>query len=239
MTDLSSLKCLVTGASSGIGQATCAILTGYGATVVGTGRSESSLQAMEEAGSIADYVVADITQDGECPRLVEEAVTKLGGSLTTVVNGAGGLRGGPVGTADLDNYHYNMKLNCQAPYEIIMAAVPHLKKTATSSSSNPSIVTVSSVNGKQSFAACASYCMSKAAVDQLTRCASIDLAKDGIRVNAVNPGVIKTNLHRVRGWHHIRFRACSFLFQMRPSGCYLTFLLFLYITDCRNVGRGL
>lgn len=194
--DLSSLKCLVTGASSGIGQATCEILTGYGATVVGTGRSESALQAMKEAGSVADYVVADITQDGECTRLVAEAVAKLGGSLTTVVNGAGGLRGGAVGAADLENYHFNMRLNCQAPYEIILAAVPHLKKNTGGASS---IVSVSSVNGKQSFAACASYCMSKAAVDQLTRCASIDLAKDGIRVNAVNPGVIKTNLHRTAG----------------------------------------
>lgn len=190
--NLSSLKCLVTGASSGIGKSTCEILTAYGAQVVGAGRAESSLQAMKEAGSILDYVVVDITQEGACSRLVEQAVAKLGGSLTTVINGAGGLRGGPVGTADLDNYHYNMRLNCQAPYEIILAAVPHLKKNPTSS-----IVTVSSVNGKQSFASCASYCMSKAAVDQLTRCASIDLAKDGIRVNAVNPGVIQTNLHRV------------------------------------------
>lgn len=195
--DLSALKCLVTGASSGIGKSTCEILSRYGATVVGVGRSEASLKALKEAGAIVDYVIADITQDGECMRMVEEAVSKLGGSLTTVVNGAGGLQGGPIGTADLNNYHYNMRLNCQAPYEIILAAVPHLKKNR-SVTKNPSIVTVSSVNGKQSFAGCAAYCMSKAAVDQLTRCASIDLAKDGIRVNAVNPGVIQTNLHRVR-----------------------------------------
>ena len=193
-TDLSSLKCLVTGASSGIGQATCQILTNYGATVVGCGRSEVALQEMKQAGSMVDYVVADMTVDGECSRMVQEAVTKLGGSLTTVVNGAGGLRGGAIGSADLENYHYNMRLNCQAPFEVIYAAVPFLKQQ---SHWHPSIVTVSSVNGKQSFPGCATYCMSKAAVDQLTRCASLDLAKDGIRVNAVNPGVIKTNLHKV------------------------------------------
>lgn len=193
--DLSRLNCLVTGASSGIGKATCEILSGYGATVVGTARNTQALQALKESGAIFDYVVADITKDGECTRLVQEAVAKLG-YLTTVVNAAGGLRGGAVGddNADLTNYHFNMRLNCQAPFEIIHASVPFLKKNTDG---NPSIVNVSSVNGKQSFASCAAYCMSKAAVDQLTRCASIDLAKDGIRVNAVNPGVIKTNLHRV------------------------------------------
>ena len=183
----------MTGASSGIGKATCEVLTGYGATVVGCGRNEESLSAMKAAGSICDYIVADITEEGECARLVAKAAEILDG-ITTVVNAAGGLRGGAIGDADLDNYHYNMKLNTQAPFEIIHHACPYLQNQKEC---NPSIVNVSSVNGKQSFAACASYCMSKAAIDQLTRCASIDLAKHGIRVNSVNPGVIKTSLHRV------------------------------------------
>jgi NAD(P)-dependent dehydrogenase (short-subunit alcohol dehydrogenase family) len=206
----SSTKCLVTGASSGIGKATCEVLTGYGATVIGSGRNQASLEELKSQGSIADFVVADITQDGECEKLVTKTVELLllndndddddddddgsSSSLTTIVIAHGGLRGGAVGdgATTLENYQFNMKLNTQAPFELIQHAVPYLKKNSSSS-----IVTVSSVNGKQSFAACASYCMSKAAVDQLTRCASIDLAKFGIRVNAVNPGVIKTNLHKV------------------------------------------
>ena len=184
----------MTGASSGIGRATCKVLSGYGAKVVGSGRNEKELIALKSEGSIYDYVVADIIQDGECGRLVTKAAEILNG-LTTVVNSAGGLRGGAIGDADLANYYYNMKVNTQAPFEIIYHATPFLKEQM---GNNPSIVTVSSVNGKQSFASCAAYCMSKAAVDQLTRCASVDLAKEGIRVNAVNPGVIKTNIHRVR-----------------------------------------
>ena len=190
---LSGRKCLVTGASSGIGKATCQVLTRYGAQVVGSGRSQEVLLALKKEGLIIDFVVADVTRDGECARLVSKAAELLGGHLTTVINAAGGLKGGAVGDADLENYHYNMRLNTQAPFEIIHHAVPFLKDQE-----NASIVTVSSVNGKQSFPGCASYCMSKAAVDQLTRCASLDLANYGIRVNAVNPGVIKTNLHRVR-----------------------------------------
>lgn len=203
--DLSCLKCIVTGASSGIGKSTCHVLSGYGATIVGSGRDETALCALKEEGVILDYVVADITQDGECDRLVQEAATLLGGTITTVINAAGGLQAGAVGDVGLNNYQYNMKLNTQAPFEIMTSAIPYLKEAAGASALsggenrtfNPSIVSVSSVNGKQSFAGCATYCMSKAALDQLTRCASVDLAKFGIRVNCVNPGVVKTNLHRV------------------------------------------
>lgn len=194
-------QCLVTGASSGIGKATCSILTAYGAKVVGTGRNEEELIALKNEGGIYDFVVADITKEGDCERVVSGAVSILGG-LTTVVNAAGGLRGGAVGAIDLENYNYNMKLNTQAPFEIMAHAIPHLKEQKDKF---PSIVTVSSVNGKQSFAACASYCMSKAAVDQLTRCASIDLAEFGIRVNSVNPGVIKTNLHKTAGMNEEKY----------------------------------
>jgi NAD(P)-dependent dehydrogenase (short-subunit alcohol dehydrogenase family) len=213
--DLSGLRCIVTGASSGIGKSTCQILTGYGATVVGSGRDEVALSTLKDEGIILDYVVADITQDGECARFVQDAATLLGGTITTVINAAGGLQGGAVGEIGLDNYQYNMKLNTQAPFEIMTNAIPYLKAAAAASPSgsengttttNPSIVSVSSVNGKQSFAGCATYCMSKAALDQLTRCASVDLAKFGIRVNCVNPGVVKTNLHRV-SMHILYFKS--------------------------------
>ncbi|KAG7345023.1 short-chain dehydrogenase/reductase SDR [Nitzschia inconspicua] len=196
---LSDLKVLVTGASSGIGRETCKILSqNYNAMVIGSARNRNALDAMLKEGSIQNFIVADVTQPGKCERIVEEAVVLMGGSITTVVNAAGGLEGGAVGDAgcNLKNYEYNMNVNCKAPFAIMMAAIPFLKQN---SKKNASIVTVSSVNGKQSFAGCATYCMAKAAVDQMTRCASVDLARYGIRVNNVNPGVIMTNLHRTAG----------------------------------------
>jgi NAD(P)-dependent dehydrogenase (short-subunit alcohol dehydrogenase family) len=208
--NLTQLKCLVTGASSGIGKATCEVLTKYGACVVGTGRNEQALQSLKEAGSILDYVIADITEDGACQRVVERAVQVLLSSspaassssssshgLTTVVNAAGVLQGGAMGTVGIENYHFNMKANTQSTFEIMVHAIPHLKECQKHL--YPSIINVSSVTGKQSFENCVAYCMSKAAVDQLTRCASVDLAPYGIRVHAVNPGVVETNLHTTGG----------------------------------------
>lgn len=193
---LSQLKCLVTGASSGIGRSTCEVLTKYGAIVIGTGRNELALQELKMKGGIFDYVVADITAMGECQRVVDKAAELMGGSLTTVVNAAGVLHLGAMDSIDLKNYEHNMNCNTRAPFEIMIHSIPYLQKQKEMS---PSIVNVSSVNGKQSFAGCVTYCMSKAAVDQMTRCASVDLAKYGIRVNAVNPGVIQTNLQLAGG----------------------------------------
>jgi NAD(P)-dependent dehydrogenase (short-subunit alcohol dehydrogenase family) len=203
----------VTGASSGIGRATCQALAKQGAKVVGTARNEQSLAALKDAGGIFDFVVADLTKEGECERMVGEAVELLGG-LTTVINAAGVLLGGAMGDAsvDLANYKANMICNTQAPFEVMVHSIPHLKEPKEDVSR--SIVNVSSVNGKQAFAGCVSYCMSKAAVDQLTRCASVDLAKFGIRVNAVNPGVIETNLQKVRRSYRWSVRTDPFLIIM-------------------------
>ncbi len=162
--------------------------------MVGTGRNESALKELKNQGHILDYIVADITVEGAAHGIVEKAIDLLDGTLTSLVNCAGVLKGGAMGdeTVDLSNYQMNMNTNVQAPFELMLHAIPFLKKAESAS-----IVNISSVNAKQSFPGCVTYCMSKAALDQLTKCSSVDLAKFGIRVNSVNPGVIETNLQRV------------------------------------------
>jgi NADP-dependent 3-hydroxy acid dehydrogenase YdfG len=98
------LQCLVTGASSGIGSATCEVLSREGAKVIGTGRNLAPLLILRDKGHIVDYVVADLTLPGQCEFVVSEAVRILCG-LTTVVNNAGVLKGGAMGSVTIENYH--------------------------------------------------------------------------------------------------------------------------------------
>jgi NAD(P)-dependent dehydrogenase (short-subunit alcohol dehydrogenase family) len=202
---LSNLKCLVTGASSGIGKATCVALSAEGAAVIGLGRNEASLKDLVTNGHLSGYVVADLTALNACRTVIADAVAQLGGALTTLVNNAGVLRGGGTGepATDLSNYDANMTLNTKVPFELMHHAIPYLEKHPHVAS----IVNVSSVNGKQAFAGCLAYCMSKAALDMMARCASVDLAPKGIRVNNVNPGVVRTNLHAAAGLDEEKYDA--------------------------------
>ena len=94
-----------------------------------------------------------------------------------------------------------LAVNTTAPFRLMHAAVPHLLAR------KGCVVNVSSVNGLRAFAGVLAYCVSKAALDQLTRCAALELAPKGVRVNAVNPGVVVTNLHRRAGMDEDRYAA--------------------------------
>jgi len=187
---------IITGSTSGIGLATAKIFVEEGAKVLLTGRNEEILKSLSSELNDSPYFVGDLTEEGMCKKIVDHAVKELGG-LTTLVNCAGVLKGGGFGKIDLENFMFNLKANTIAPFEMMTHAIPHMQKAGREK--GPSIINVSSVNGKQSFANCASYCTSKAAVDQMSRCAAVDLAPNGIRVNCVNPGVVLTELQKRGG----------------------------------------
>jgi len=94
-----------------------------------------------------------------------------------------------------------MSVNARAPFRLMRAASAHL------ATRKGSVVNVSSVNGLRSFPGVLAYCVSKSAVDQLTRCAAIEMAPLGVRINAVNPGVTVTNLHRRSGMNEAQYAA--------------------------------
>src|SRR5439155_11341058 len=94
-----------------------------------------------------------------------------------------------------------LNINLRSVFHLMRLAVPHLER------SRGNIVNVSSVTGPRSFPGVLAYCVSKAAVDQLTRCAALELAAKGIRVNEVNPGVTRTNLHRNSGMNEETYAA--------------------------------
>ena len=101
----------------------------------------------------------------------------------------------------LENLDLHYRVNVRGSFAFMTACIPYLKKT------KGSIVNVSSVNGQQSFAGCFSYCTSKAAMDMMTECAALDLAPFGVRVNSVNPGVTRTELHRRGGKTEAQYKA--------------------------------
>jgi NAD(P)-dependent dehydrogenase (short-subunit alcohol dehydrogenase family) len=193
---------IVTGASSGIGRATALALARQGASVVAVARDEEALREVvalmpADAGTTATH---DITEPQTADLIVKTALDRFG-QIDVLVNAAGIIAMGPVDGTDDALWTRVMDLNVNAPFRLMRAAIPHLK------SRRGAIVNVSSVNGRRVFPGLAAYNTSKAALDQLTRCAAIELAADGVRVNAVNPGVTVTNLHRRGGMGEEQYRA--------------------------------
>lgn len=187
---------IVTGATSGIGRATAIRLgrDGWGVTVIGrhTAALDEVAREVQAAGGRSTLFSADLTDPETTPLIVTHHLATFG-TLHLLVNAAGIIASGSVETTVLEEGDYMMGLNVRVPLMLMQATVPSLALT------RGSVVNVSSVAGLRAFPNLLVYCISKAALDQLTRCAALDLAPKGIRVNAVNPGVVVSNLHRRSG----------------------------------------
>jgi len=185
---------IVTGASSGIGRASARALSSEGARVVLGGRRRDRLEevakALRDAGGEAEVVTGDVRKEEACQALVDAARARFGG-LDLLVNAAGVI--GPGGLLQTEPAEWDrvMDSNLRSVYLMTRAAAPALSER------KGAIVNLSSVAGPRPYPGLIAYCVSKAGVDALTRCSALDLAPHGVRVNAVNPGVVVTELHTV------------------------------------------
>ncbi|XP_031638274.1 uncharacterized protein LOC116350578 [Contarinia nasturtii] len=186
---------LITGASSGIGADAAIHLAKLGASVSIVGRNEIRLNAVAEkiknSGSpVPLTIVADVTKDAE--RIVDETIKHFG-KLDVLVNNAGIVGQDNVTTFDMPEFDRIFNTNVRSVITLSKLCVPHLEKT------RGNIVNVSSIAGLKAVPNVLSYCMSKAALDQFTKCSALDLAPKHIRVNSINPGIIKTPIFKTVG----------------------------------------
>lgn len=180
---------IVTGGGSGIGRATCALLAEEGAAVFlselnQTGAQET-VKLIESKGGLAKYIIADMSQESECQRVVNECVKAFGGATVLVNNAARFVLKGLEATPE--DWKNVMETNVFGYAYMIRFASEEMKKVGGGNIVN--LASISSVIAQPNFV---TYNASKGATIQLTRCAALDLAPYNIRVNCVCPGLIWT-----------------------------------------------
>lgn len=186
------MRVLVTGASRGIGRAICLRLARQGCQVVAcaSAHAEELRTAVEEAASMGGRVVAingNLSDASTPARLVEQAVAAMGG-LDAVVSNAGVSRPSTLAKLALEDWDYLFAVNVRAPWLLAKAAYSALRE------SRGSFVSIASMSGVQPYPGMGAYSPSKAALLMLVRTLAQEWAADGIRVNAVSPGLIHTSL---------------------------------------------
>jgi NAD(P)-dependent dehydrogenase (short-subunit alcohol dehydrogenase family) len=162
--------------------------------VVAAGRRAERLsevaQAIRDGGGGCEVVTGDVRDPATCEAWVKTAAARHGG-LDGLVNAAGVIGSGGLLQTSPEEWDRVMDSNLRSMFLLTRAAAPALIER------KGAIVNLSSVAGPRPYAGLLPYCVSKAAVDQLTRCVALDLAPHGVRVNEVNPGVVVTELHTV------------------------------------------
>jgi meso-butanediol dehydrogenase / (S,S)-butanediol dehydrogenase / diacetyl reductase len=183
---------LVTGSTTGIGEACARVFAESGAAVMVSGRNgergRKVVEAIRGSGGRADFIAIDLRVAGACDQLISETISRLG-RLDVLVNNAGILYSATAVDTTDEQWLDTMAVNVTALFYLSRAAVRHMQARG-----GGAIVNIASewgINGEPNHVA---YCASKGAVVQITRCMALDHARDNIRVNSVCPGEIHTQM---------------------------------------------
>ncbi|WP_216320529.1 SDR family NAD(P)-dependent oxidoreductase [Deinococcus aestuarii] len=183
---------VVTGASSGIGEATALALAGAGARVVLTARRQERLDALagriREAGGEAEVAVADASDEGQTRGVIDHASQAFGG-VDILVNNAGLMLLGPVTDADTEDWRRMVHLNLLGLMYATHAAIPSMKARG-----GGHVVNISSVSGRGASPLSAGYSATKWGVGGFSEGLRQEVRLHGIRVTVIEPGVVRTEL---------------------------------------------
>ena len=185
---------IITGAANGIGQACARLFAEQGAKVVLADIQDAPGQALAQElqarGQQASYVHCDVGRKADVDALVQQ-VLALHGRIDVLVSNAGIFKAAPFLEVSESDFDEVLRVNLKGAFLMGQAAARAMK-----ASGGGAIVHMSSVNGVMAIPEIASYNVSKGGINQLTRAMALALADDGIRVNAVAPGTIATELAR-------------------------------------------
>jgi 2-keto-3-deoxy-L-fuconate dehydrogenase len=187
--EFSGLGALVTGGASGIGLATARLLAGRGARVAVLDRDEEGVKAASQSADVLPFA-GDVTDDSSVRAAVASAADSLGG-LDILINNAGIGAIGTVEDNDDDEWRHVFDVNVFGMVRTARAALPHLRASARARG-QAAIVNTCSIAATAGLPQRALYAATKGAVGSLTIAMAADHAREGIRVNCVNPGTADT-----------------------------------------------
>jgi len=192
MASLSGKTALVTGASRGIGRATALALAQAGAQVLvhfGAGKTEAeaTVGAIRDAGGKAQVIAADLSAADGAHRLAETARSIVGARLDVLVANAGVSKAATIEETSVEDFDRLFAVNVRAPFFLVQQLLPILGKDS-------SIILLSSLAARASVGAIPAYAATKGAVDTLVKHFAAALGPQGIRVNAVAPGIVQTDM---------------------------------------------
>jgi NADP-dependent 3-hydroxy acid dehydrogenase YdfG len=195
---LTGTVAIVTGASSGIGDATARRLAEHGASVAVIARRKDRLDALvkdiEAAGGVALAVAADITDRTQAGQAVQTVIDRFG-RLDILINNAGLMLLGPIVGADVDEWEQMIAVNQKGLLYVTNAALPHLLKAAEDGLRQVAdIVNISSIAGRVAWATYGVYNMTKFGVNGFTEALRQEVTKKHVRVGVLEPGAVDTEL---------------------------------------------